>query len=293
MSTSKGPQFIRFFIPIVEVLRNLGGSGRPGEVTDLVIERMNISEAEQEVANKGGGSRVRNQVAWARFYMVKSGLLDSSQRGVWSLTEKGNNIQIDEDVVLNLFREARQKFIEERKEREERKASEQETVEDDIDVDSFDPDNDYKSQLLSVLRSLPPEGFERLCQRLLRESGFQQVAVTGRSGDGGIDGHGILQINPLVSFKVLFQCKRYQGAVPVSTVRDFRGALQGRADEGIILTTGTFTTDAKRESVRDGATPIELVDSDKLVEMFEELGVGLRSKKDYVNLPGYSGECFS
>jgi restriction system protein len=281
MPERKVTGFLRFYIPIVEVLRSLGGSGRPAEVTDLVIERMDISETEQEVTNKNGGSRVRNQVAWARFYMVKVGLLDSSQRGVWGLTEKGNNIQMNEDVVLTLFRDARTMFTEERREREVRKASEQDEVEDDTDVDSFDPDNDYKSQLLSVLRSLPPEGFERLCQRLLRESGFQQVTVTGKSGDGGIDGHGILQINPLVSFKVLFQCKRYKGSVPVSTVRDFRGALQGRADKGIILTTGTFTTDAKRESVRDGATPIELVDSDKLVEMFEELGVGLRPKKDF------------
>jgi len=152
---------------------------------------------------------------------------------------------------------------------------------DDSDVDSVDSNSDYKTDLISTLQALPPEGFERICQRLLRESGFQQVAVTGKSGDGGIDGHGILQINPLVSFKVLFQCKRYQGAVAVSAVRDFRGALQGRAEKGIILTTGTFTTDAKKEAIRDGATPIELVDGEKLVEMFEELSLGLRPKKDY------------
>jgi restriction system protein len=107
------------------------------------------------------------------------------------------------------------------------------------------------------------------------------VTVTGRSGDGGIDGHGVLQINPLVSFKVLFQCKRYQGSVAVSAVRDFRGALQGRADKGIILTTGTFTTDAKREAIRDGATPIELVDGDKVVEMFEGLQLGLVPRTDF------------
>ena len=278
MIQQQGPEFFRFCIPIVEVLRTLGRSGRPAEVTDLVIERMGIPEAEQEVANKNGGSRVRNQIAWARFYMVRAGLLDSSQRGVWSLTERGNNIQLDEDTVLALLREAQQEFS---KEYRKRKTSEQDVIEDDTNIDSLDSDDDYKSQLLSLLRSLPPEGFERLCQRLLRESGFQQVAVTGKSGDGGIDGYGILQINPLVSFKVLFQCKRYSGSVPVSTVRDFRGALQGRADKGIILTTGNFTTDAKRESVRDGATPIELVDSDKLVEMFEELSLGLHPKKDY------------
>ena len=278
MPKPKGPEFLRFCIPVVEVLRELGGSGRPAEVTDLIIERMNIPEAEQEVTNKNGSSRVRNQVAWARFYMVKAGLLGSSQRGVWGLTEKGKGVKMDEDFVLTLFRDIHQKFTEERK---SRKAAEANAAEDDTDVDIVDTGFDYKSELLSTLQSLPPEGFERVCQRLLRESGFQQVAVTGRSGDGGIDGHGILQINPLVSFKVLFQCKRYQGAVSVSAVRDFRGALQGRADKGIILTTGTFTTDAKREAIRDGATPIELVDGDKLIEMFAELNLGLRPKRDY------------
>lgn len=277
MAKGKGPEFLRFFIPVVEVLRELGGSGRPAEVTDLVIERMNISEAEQEVTNKNGGSRVRNQVAWARMYLVKADFLSSSQRGVWSLTKKGRNVELSPGSVLTSFRESQRQFAEERKQRDAEKADK---PEDDTDVDSVDT-GDYRSELLATLRTLPPEGFERICQRLLRESGFQQVTVTGKSGDGGIDGHGILQINPLVSFKILFQCKRYQGAVAVSAVRDFRGALQGRADKGIILTTGTFTTDAKREAIRDGATPIELVDGDKLVEMFAEQTLGLRPKKDF------------
>ena len=278
MTKRKGPEFLRFCIPIIEVLRELGGSGRPAEVTDLVIERMNIPEDEQEITTKNGRSRIRNRVAWARFYLAKAGLLSSSQRGVWGLTEKGTNINIDEEFVLKLFREVHHQFTEERK---TRKSVKKIVEEDDTDATVTEVNADYKIELLSMLQSLPPEGFERICQRLLRESGFQQVTVTGKTGDGGIDGHGILQVNPLVSFKVLFQCKRYQGAVAVSAVRDFRGALQGRADKGIILTTGTFTTDAKREAIRDGATPIELVDGDKLVEMFEELTLGLRPKKDY------------
>lgn len=278
MSKGKGPEFLRFCVPILKVLRELGGSGRPAEVTDLVVERMDIPEGEQEVTNKNGGSRIRNQVAWARFYMVKADLISSSQRGVWGLTEKGRDVELDSDAVLKLFRGAQKTFTAERKARD---AAEPASSEDDADIDTAEPGSDYRSKLLATLQTLPAEGFERICQRLLRESGFQQVAVTGRSGDGGIDGHGILQINPLVSFKVLFQCKRYRGAVAVSAVRDFRGALQGRADKGIILTTGTFTTDAKREAIRDGATPIELVDGDKLLGMFEELGLGLRPRQDY------------
>ncbi|HSO81827.1 Mrr restriction system protein [Thiocapsa sp.] len=273
MAKRNGPEFLRFCIPIVEVLRELGGSGRPAEVTDLVIDRMRIPEAEQEVTNKNGGSRIRNQIAWARFYMVKAGLISSSQRGIWDVTEKGRTSDLDREFVLTLFRGAQREFISERKSVQDVEPS---PADVQINPDSVDEHLDYKTLLLATLQALPPEGFERICQRLLRESGFQQVAVTGRSGDGGIDGHGILQINPLVSFKVLFQCKRYRGAVPVSAIRDFRGALQGRADKGIVLTTGTFTTDAKREAIRDGATPIELVDGDKLVEMFEALGTHRR-----------------
>src|SRR5207237_5601008 len=139
----------------------------------------------------------------------------------------------------------------------------------------------FRQQLLDILRALPPSGFERFCQRLLRESGFQEVTVTGRSGDGGIDGLGILQVSPLVSFKVPFQCKRYTGPVTPSQVRDFRGAMQGRADKGIIVTTGSFTSDSKKEAVRDGVPPIELVDGEKLVTMIEQLELGLNPIKSF------------
>ena len=131
------------------------------------------------------------------------------------------------------------------------------------------------------MKSLSPGGFERVSQRLLRESGFERVLVTGKSGDGGIDGHGILQVNPFVSFMVLFQCKRYAGAVSASQVRDFRGAMMGRADKGIIITTGTFTTEATKEARRDGAPPIELVDGETLAQMFERLELGVKPKIVY------------
>ncbi|MEK7720624.1 MAG: restriction endonuclease, partial [Bacteroidota bacterium] len=87
-------------------------------------------------------------------------------------------------------------------------------------------------------QNLTPEGFERICQRLLRESGFGKVVVTGQSHDGGIDVFGILEMNPFVSFKVLFQCKRYRGTVSIAQVGDFRNAMIGRAEKGIIMTTG-------------------------------------------------------
>ena len=154
---------------------------------------------------------------------------------------------------------------------------------DESETEGLEPEDprNYRVRLMETLMDLPASGFERLCQRILRESGFQEVKVTGRTGDGGIDGNSLLQINPFVSFQVLFQCKRYSGSVSVSQIRDFSGAMMGRADKGIILTTGTFTKDAKGEAVRDGVPPIELVNGDKLLDMLEELDLGLRPVTSY------------
>jgi restriction system protein len=279
---SQGPQFVRYFNPIIEVLKDLGGSGRPAEVRDRIVEKLDISEDEQNETLGSGQSRFDNQVAWARFYLVKAEYLDSSTRGVWSLTEKGRDASLTQKQALTLFKEVHQQF----KLSDDSEAAsnvESGTPNKEISADEIivPDDEDHRITLMNVLRDLPPGGFERLCQRLLRESGFERVTVTGKSGDGGIDGIGILQMNSFVSFKVLFQCKRYVGAVSASQVRDFRGAMMGRADKGIIMTTGTFTADAGKEAVRDGVPPIELVDGEKLIDMFESLDLGLKPKKAY------------
>jgi restriction system protein len=125
---------------------------------------------------------------------------------------------------------------------------------------------------------LRPDAFERLAQRLLRESGFTKVEVTGRSGDGGIDGTGVLRVN-LLSFHVLFQCKRYNGTVGAGVVRDFRGAMVGRADKGLIVTTGTFSPEAKREATRDGAPAIDLLDGEALCDLLKDLRIGVDVKQ--------------
>jgi restriction system protein len=270
-----GPEFLRFVAPIVESLGELGSSGAAAEVTDHVVQRLNLSEAEQDATTSNGQSRVRNQIAWARFYLAKAGYLDASLRGVWALTELGRAAKLDPESVHSLFKSVQKGFP-----RKEPGPSPLPRVGPEIEeTEAPEPEAaDYRARLIALLRSLPAEGFERICQRLLRESGFQQVAVTGRSGDGGIDGHGVLELNPLVTFKVLFQCKRYRdgSVVTPSQVRDFRGAMQGRADKGLIITTGAFTSQAKQEATRDGVPPIELVDGEKLVLMFARAELGLR-----------------
>jgi restriction system protein len=273
-NSAKGPQFIRFFKPIIEVLRESGGSGTSSEVTDKVIERLDIPDAELNVILKSGQSRVYNQVHWARMYLVYGQLIDSSKRGVWTLTDEGSKTNLD-DFNPHLF------FKKVHKQHTKKKDLELSSNEGAIENESTISDTSDEIELLDVLKNLPPSGFERLCQRLLRENGFQQVTVTGKSGDGGIDGIGILQLNKFVSFPVLFQCKRYQGVVTPSQVRDFRGAMEGRADKGIIITTGVFTAEAKREARRDGARPIELVNGDDLVDLFQSVELGVRPRITY------------
>jgi len=274
IAITKGPDFTKYIVPIIEVLNELGGSGNPSEVTDLIIEKYNISEDELNLVNKNGGSTVKNRIAWARFYLVKGGVLDSSKRGVWTLKSNYNDL-ININDVNTFFKKTHEQFDNRKQKIESKENPLDEEIEEKVE------DENYRDKILDLLKELPPAGFEKLCQRLLRESGFSQVKVTGKSGDGGIDGYGVLELNPLMSFKVLFQSKRYKDVVTTDKVRDFRGAMAGRADKGIIITTGRFTQDAKNEAVRDGVPPIELVDGDKLVTMFEKLEFGLIPRTVY------------
>lgn len=275
MRNTKGPEALRFLLPILKVLRESGGTGTAAEIVDRSLEIAQVSEEEQEAVNKNGLSRVKNQVHWARQYLVWAGYLDSSKRGVWSLTDKGRSINLATFNKLEVYKEVIRGYSEANKGKKQTEPEAEEPPANNTEI------RDHRSALLDIIKSLSPAGFERLSQRLLRESGFQHVTVTGKSHDGGIDGVGTLQVNPFVSFNVLFQCKRYQGAVTPSQVRDFRGAMMGRADKGLIITTGTFTLEAKKEARRDGVPPIELVDGDILVDMFEKLELGLVPRLDY------------
>lgn len=276
----EGPKFVQLFGPVIEALKRLGGSARPSEVRDVVAEIVHLSDEEAAELTSSGTVRFDNKVNWARFYLAKAGVIDASRRGVWTLTEKGRAMPpLTHEVAMTLFREVQSQF--------RSPAATTETLPDDGETDAptdeaaVSAGPNHRALVIQALLGLSPSGFEAFSQRLLRESGFQDVKVTGRSGDGGIDGIGILEVNALVSFKVLFQCKRYTGTVTPSQVRDFRGAMMGRADKGIVLTTGSFTSEARKEAVRDGVPPIELVDGEKLVNMLEELELGLVPVRAY------------
>jgi restriction system protein len=253
--------------PVLKAIKQLGGSAAPKEVYAAVAKDLGLEGSPVlEELQKSGVPKFNNNIAFVRFYLVQTGYLDSSTRGVWTLTDKGRNAPALSDAEIN------QMLLDVRRQAKKADGPEEgASGGEEVGV----PEEGYKAQLLAILQSLPPSGFERLCQLLLRESDFEQVVVTGRPGDGGIDGVGVLRVSPLVTFKVVFQCKRYVGTVPSSDVRNFRGSMQGRADKGLFLTTGAFSSEAKKEAIRDGVPPIELVDGEKLVELFEKLKLGL------------------
>jgi restriction system protein len=274
----EGTRFLHHFGPLLDALRALGGSATPDEATDKVAELTGVSEKQLNETLPSGGPRFKNQVAWARFYLMREGLLDSSKRGIWSLTDKGTKTHLSYADAREIFKKQVEVDAAKRKRKQQLQGAVEAETPEELD---FSASANYRTQLLKTIMALSFAGFERLSQRLLREAGFQQVSVTGRSGDNGIDDEGILEMNPFVTFKVLFQCKRYKGSVGAPVIRDFRGAMLGRADKGIILTTGTFTQDARREARRDGAPPVELVGGDKLVEMFEKLELGLTPRTTF------------
>ncbi len=269
-------EFTKWFGPLLNALRELGGSGKPKEVVEQISKTLRIPDVQREEIMKSGILRFDNQVAWARQYLVWEGLLEDSKRGVWALSQKGHLANLDLDQSRKIFL----KWVEIHQNAKKIKSGVQLIKR----VDEEEPEileQEISPNLLEVLQSVTPIGFEHICKRLLREHGFESVNVTKATHDGGIDGYGTLELNPFVSIKVLFQCKRYKGTVARAQVGDFRNAMIGRAEKGIILTTGTFSEDAKREASRDGAPPIELIDGKKLVDLFEKVELGVKPKTIY------------
>jgi restriction system protein len=268
------PSYVELLWPTLEAIRAIGGSGSIEEIVEKVVELEGFTEEQHSVLHGDGPrSQIEYRLAWSRTYLKGMGLLDNSARGVWALTDKGRDPSLDEDIVLKLHTayaaQSRARHRARRKAERDREPAE---------VDEVDQEGarDWKEELLDAMLAMPPAGFERLAQRLLREAGFISATVMGRSGDGGIDGLGVYRLS-LVSFPVYFQCKRYSGSVGPGVVRDFRGAMAGRGDKGLLITTGSFTGDAKREATRDGAPPIDLIDGDSLCELLKKYELGVRT----------------
>jgi len=274
MAKIDDPTYSDFMNPVLEALKDLGGSGTIEEIDSKASEIAGLSDAQLEVLHRDGQTEVEYRFAWARTYLKKYGLIENSGRGVWALTPEGRKIgRVDSKEVKKFVLKQVKKAKIQTNDTEENESNEI------LDLKETATDISWRDELLDTLLKMEPSAFERLVQRLLRESGFIQVEVTGKSGDGGIDGKGIMRLGGLLSFHVIFQCKRYQSSVTASQVRDFRGSMVGRADKALLITTGNYTKDAMKEATRDGAPAIDLIDGNQLVDKLKELGLGVKTEK--------------
>lgn len=252
------PKYDGMFQAVISSLKALGGSASIDELEVKAAELLKLSEKDLSIIHKGNRTEFSYRLAWARTYLKNAGLVDNSERGVWSLTNQGEKTSnIDPSEIKKITKS--------------KDSLEGNTY---LGTPEEDAKPNWEDQIISELKLLSPNAFERLTQRILRESGFTQVEITGKSGDGGIDGTGVIKLN-LLSFHVNFQCKRYKDAVGSDKVRDFRGAMVGRSDKGLIITTGRFTEDAKKEASRDGAPPLELIDGNELAKMLKHFKLGV------------------
>ena len=275
MNITDLPTYDELMFPTIEALKEEGGSSRRQEVVLAVAIRLDLTDEYLDVRHENSGAPIfADRISWALSYLKKGGATDNSKRGVWALTELGWSIE-SEDQVKSLLKDVKS---------EEGRTSSRRPKEQSLDDqdpapgEELAPDGEHwKGRLIERLLDMTPSAFERLTQRLLLEAGFRDVEVLGQSGDGGIDGVGVYRLS-LVSFPIFFQCKRHKGRVSAGTVRDFRGAMAGRGEKGLLVTTGTFTRGAREEASRDGAPPVELIDGDDLCDLLKEYELGVQTQ---------------
>lgn len=266
--------------PTLQAIMELGGSATNQEIQEAVIEREGFSDELQQLMRPDGvTTELYHRLAAARTYLRAAGAIERSRRGVWAITEHGRGLsEQDMQGISGVY----QRQLAERRTSTGEDGDlqrDEPTTEEEADAQAGTEDEGaWRERLLQVLLELDPAAFERLAMRLLREAGFINPTVTGRVGDGGIDGMGVYRMS-LVSFPVFFQCKRYRGSVGAPAVRDFRGAMAGRGDKGLLITTGTFTSEANAEATRAGAPPIDLIDGDRLCDLLKEYGLGITVEK--------------
>ena len=294
------PRIADLLWPALKAIRDLGGSASRDELLSHFPEVAGFTEEQLAVVysgstNKAGVSKVLYRAEWAIYWLKKIGALESSGRGVYTVTPEGvGYLEMDDAAAgatlttayRTAYREARKSAV--KKEKTTKPAQPKDTVDavgtepaagSDASAEvvaGTDPvsGDGWRATLLEILQKMSPAGFERLAQRILREAGFQKVDVVGRAGDGGIDGRGLYRTS-LVSFPIYFQCRRDAGSVGAGVVRDFRGAMAGRGDKGLIITTGTFTSAARKEATRDGAPPVDLIDGEELCDLIRKYKLGV------------------
>ena len=281
--TQKLPEVVSFIPRILTTLRDMNGVAKAGAVKAAVVQAMSeAGEAMNDQMLASGVPKYQNDIYWARMYLVNAGLLEPAKtagHGTWKLTSQGWESPLDMATAAAIYFQTASKGNKNKDEADMPAPSG-----DDLQQDLEGTVN-WQVQLKEILWSLSDQGFEHLCAAIMTANGLDQIKVTGKSGDKGIDGMGLMYLDDagLVSIRVAWQCKRYTtGTVGSMEVRNFRGSLGHKTDHGIIFTTSTFTAEAMKESVALGKTPIRLVPLDQLIEMLKNLKLGVGPEPGHV-----------
>lgn len=259
------PQYNQMMWPAIESLKEFGGSATTSELIARIAEKMNIS-AETQTFQREGKPRTELylRIDWTKWYLRRAGVIEYQDK-FWRLLPYGR--KLTEDQVKEIPAKVRKLCL----------SKEDEDIPgDDEPTEKLLNEDAWKTELLNALKAMDPGAFERLTRLLLTECGFEDVKVTGKSNDRGIDGTGTLRVN-LLSFHVMFQCKRYKSTVPPEHIRDFRGALDGRADRGLFISTGTYGKGAREEASRNASKCIELIDGEELCKLLKEHKIGIKT----------------
>lgn len=274
MSECAIPEYATLIDVTFKSLKMLGGSGKNKEIEAKAIELLDLNETALSMLHVNSSlPEINYRLAWARTLLKNYGAIENSSRAVWNITTKFSNIEaVDGNYIERNCKNV--SLI-------NNKNSTKEQQMEEAGVDVPEEVKPWRSKLYNVLINMNAYAFERLAQRLLRECGFDDVCVTKKSGDGGIDGTGKLKINGIFSFNVAFQCKRYKGTVGASEIRDFRGSLTAGIEKGVFITTGSFTKQAIEEASNIGKQQIDLIDGEDFITKLAEFGIGVKEVKDY------------
>lgn len=231
-----------------------------------------------------GGSRWANRVAWTRHGLMQKGHLSSARRGVWKVTTAGRKrIAKEWDSWEPVYRELGKPRGKGAYYAQEEKPETPEAPENPLEIMEQSYEvllGDLKRELVERAKSLSanPSAFEHLIGDLLEATGYSHIEITGRAGDGGIDG--LCRADKIGLQRVAFQAKCWKNMVPPKEIRDFVGGLNiKRVQHGIFITTSDFTKEAQRAAEQAGN--VILVTGDRLAELMIEAGLGVTKKANF------------
>lgn len=285
------PDYQSIMKPLLAYLKENPQEHRMQDVVEEMAKHFRLTNEERlELLPSGQQAIIDNRVAWARTYLKKAGLLDDPKRGYVKISPKGVDV-ISQDPpeinakFLNQFKE----FQEFRKKRNSKiKTS---GIEERIDEnDELPPDEmvekgiellnaEVAEELLGKINRNTPAFFEKIVLDLLSKMGYGKGSVTGRTGDGGIDG--FINQDTLGIEKIYFQAKRFTGntRVTASMVRDFVGSLELKnVKKGVFITSTDFPKDAEQML---SLKSIILINQEKLLSLMIQYNIGVSVEKTY------------